>query len=147
MSIYRNDFDPLPRSDVHANKPTEKRSSVPPPTTSPKSAELEDRKYLRKAAPANMPVPHTLQWADGLPPSVRPAALLRQYARIANLIAVTWRDSEHFDVYMESLLTDKRGNRRGFPLEVLRELEALRHYRDTLDKDDDSAWSTVRKRG
>ena len=94
-----------------------------------------------------MPVPHTLQWADALPPGVRPTALLRQFARIANLIAATWRDSEHFDAYMGSLLTDTRGNRRGFPVEVLRELEALRRYRDTLDEGDKSAWSTVRKRG
>jgi hypothetical protein len=47
---------------------------------------------------------------------------------------------------MESLLTDKRGNRKGFPPEVLTELMALQRYRDSL-AEDDLAWDTVGKRG
>jgi hypothetical protein len=47
---------------------------------------------------------------------------------------------------MDSLLTDKRGNRQGFPPEVLKDLAELRRFYDVA-KDDTSVWHTVRKRG
>jgi len=107
---------------------------------------LEEQKHLRKVAPANVPLRRTLTWVAGLPPDVQPTALVGHFARIANLIAASWGDRKTFDAYMESLLTDKRGNRKGFPPEALTELMALQRYRDGLE-DDDLGWDTVGKRG
>ena len=93
---------------------------------------VQDYTHLRQEASANTPLPGTLQWAASLPPSVRPTALLRQYARIANLIAANWRSPGAFDDYMESLVTDKRGKRRGFPPDIMMELLALQRWHGTL---------------
>ena len=144
VSIYRK-VDLYPRSDVYANETLEEEL-VPPRTTSRMHVGLEEHKHLRKTAPANMPLPRTLTWVASLPPNVQPTALLRRYARIANLIAATWEDPKSFDAYIESLLTDTRGSRRGFPSDVLSELVALQRYYDILRKDD-SPWSIVGKRG
>jgi hypothetical protein len=85
---------------------------------------------------------------EDLPPDVRPTALLRLHARIANLIAATWRDPKAFGAYMESLLRDTRGNRQGFPPKIVAELAALKHYHDTRGADNnDFIWEDVRKRG
>jgi len=73
-------------------------------------------------------------------------ALMRQFARVANLIAATWGHLEHFETYMESLLNDKRGNRKGFPPDVMAELVALEVYRLVIEKRG-SAWADVSKRG
>ena len=88
-----------------------------------------------------------MKWVETIPPNVRPNALLRQYPRIANLIAAAWKDHKAFSSYMESLLTDKRGNRKGFPPEVLNELVALQRFYEMRNKDDNSVWSDVRRRG
>jgi hypothetical protein len=93
-----------------------------------------------------MLLPPTWKWVESLPPNIRPSALLRQYPRIANLVAAAWGDRKSFDTYMDSLLTDKRGNRQGFPPEVLKDLAELRRFYDVA-KDDTSVWHTVRKRG
>ena len=146
MSIYRkSDSDRRPQSDVHADV-TVQRGPVAQRTTSPKDVEPGEGKHLRRAEPASMVIPPTWKWVDSLPPNVRPSALLRQYPRIANLIAATWGDRASFETYMESLLTDKRGNRRGFPPEVLKDLAALRRFHD-IAKEDTSVWHTVHKRG
>jgi len=87
--------------------------------------------HLRKNQPANIPLPRTKTWFENLPPRVRPSALMRQFPRIANQIAAAWDDLVQFDTYMDSLLTDKRGGRNGFPSDVIAELGALDNYRHT----------------
>jgi hypothetical protein len=96
------------------------------------SVEGEQHQHLRKAAPTGIPLKRTLKWMENLPAEVRPTELLRLYARVANLIAASWRDAKTFDTYMESLINDKRGNRRGFPPSIRAELMALKHYYETL---------------
>ena len=118
-----------PRRDIYAN--AEERL-VLRQAPSQMSVEFEEHKHLRTAAPTDLPLRRTLMWAASLPPEVRPIVLMRHFARIANLIALTWGDPRFFHAYMESLSTDKRGNRRGFPPDVLAELGALQRYRDTL---------------
>jgi len=71
---------------------------------------------------------------------------MRRYARIANLIAAAWGEAKAFHAYMESLLADKRGNRRGFPPDVQRDLLTLRHYYDT-HRENSTPWAYVTKRG
>ncbi|HKE40146.1 MAG TPA: hypothetical protein VKG21_09935 [Casimicrobiaceae bacterium] len=72
-------------------------------------------------------------------------ALMRQFARVANLIAATWGDLEAFETYMESLLTDKRGNRKGFPPDVVAELSALEIHRLAIERRDSTS-TGVKKR-
>lgn len=133
MSIYRKLNAHRPVSGVYANEPTKKKP-VPPRAASQETEFLQDYTHLRQEAPVNAPLPGTLQWAASLPPNVRPSALLRQYARIANLIAANWRKPGAFDDYMESLLTNKRGKRRGFPPDIMMELLALQRWHDTLKR-------------
>jgi hypothetical protein len=45
--------------------------------------------------------------------------------------------------YLQSLLIDRRGNRKGFVHGVLRELLALRSYHNSLYPTRESAWETV----
>jgi len=138
MSAYRK-FAPLPRnandipSDVYAIAAMKTSLRRPSPQI---RVGVDEHQHLRKATPANTPLPRTLRWIESLPRRVRPTALLRQFARIANLIAATWANLEYFETYMESLLTDKRGNRKGFPPEVLAELDALHIYRLAIEAND-----------
>ncbi len=67
----------------------------------------------------------TIDWLVSLPPQLRPQTLCDQYPRAANALAQAWNGPQRLAV-LESLLTDSRGNRRGFPLQPRRELEALR---------------------
>ncbi len=52
-------------------------------------------------------------------------ALLELFPRIANVLALSWNDAAGLSAYMDSLLVDRRGGRRGFPAEVNRELLLL----------------------
>jgi hypothetical protein len=131
MSIYRNS-DRDPRSDVLGHEAVDKGLALASWSgTSQIDSELDLHQPLRKATPINRPLLRTLMWVADLPHDVQPIALLRRFARIANLIAAAWGDRKCFHVYMESLLADKRGNRRGFPPDVLRDLIALQRYYDT----------------
>lgn len=148
MSIYRK-FEAmrLPSNDIHARAgPSSKRlESSATPSQHPSHG--EEPKRRRKAAPANVPLPRTLTWVEGLPSSVKPTALLRHYARIANVFAASWNDPKALNSYMNCLLRDDRGNRKGLPPAVLRELLVLREYHATLNAEQSSTWAVVRKRG
>lgn len=135
MSIYRK-FDAmrLPSNDLYASS----RYVPTPPveravTPAPSPAQTEQHKRRRKAEPSNVPLPRTFAWVEGLPSSVQPTALVRQYARIANVVAATWGDPKAFNSYMNSLINDDRGGRKGFPADTLRELLALRNYHAVLN--------------
>jgi hypothetical protein len=87
-----------------------------------------DPRGLRRAQPLNQPLPATLRWIDGLPSDVRPLSLLRDFPRIANGVARAWNDSDVLATYLDSLLHDRRGGRRGFPADVHAELMTLHDY-------------------
>ena len=106
------------------------------------SPELEEEfKKLRRLHPVETPLPVTLQWSETLPSNVRPHAVLQRYGRIANIIARSWKTPKSFDVYMESLLVVTRGNRRGFPPDVLSELIELYRYHKLLRQH--PSWKTL----
>ena len=84
--------------------------------------------WLRKARPADFMLPATVKWFEALPPEVRPAALADKYARIANLLAQQWNDDKACRAYFDDLLMGRRSKRRGFPVNVRRELWVLREY-------------------
>ena len=136
MPTYRSRYPSL-TEDIQGDVYPRARKT-PPGQSRPKQASEAPGtcEHLRKGTPANSAFPRTLRWADELPPRVKPVALMRQFPRIANLIAAAWDDLVQFEVYMDSLLTDKRGGRKGFPTDVMAELSALDIYRHT-------AWERV----
>src|SRR5215467_15159757 len=149
MPTYRNLYPSLTediQGEVHPRtRKTSSRQSRPQQAGEPPGT----YEHLRKGAPANSAFPRTLKWADELPPRVKPVALMRQFPRIANLIAAAWDDLVQFEMYMDSLLTDKRGGRNGFPTDVIAELGALDIYRHTVREDGlpPMPWSDLGRRG
>lgn len=148
MSTYRSLYPSLtedPQRDTYprTRKPSARQSQAKQP-----SEARGTHAHLRKGAPANIALPRTLKWVDELPPRVKPLALVRHFPRIANMIAAAWDDLVQFETYMDSLLTDKRGGRKGFPTDVIAELGALDIYRHTVRECALSAiaWSDVRRR-
>jgi hypothetical protein len=87
-----------------------------------------DPKNLRRRHPLNEPLPVTIRWVAKLPDEVRPIDLLRTFPRIANALARVWSHPAECRSYMEDLIVDRRGNRSGFPAEVLENLLTLRDY-------------------
>jgi hypothetical protein len=90
---------------------------------------------LRRAAPANTLFANTVHWILALPLAYRPLRLSRQFPRIANQLHLTWNDPASCRAYFEDLLLDRRGNRKGFPLDVLLELEELQSYHESISPD------------
>ncbi len=149
MSNYRPQDSSLAiAEDVRDALRTVKRTARAHIEQAKRSGE-ETYEVRRKSAPANIPLPRTLKWAGELPPRVRPVALMRRFPRIANLIAANWNDLVQLEIYMDSLLTDKRGGRKGFPSEVIAELGALDIYRHTVQERalPALAWSGEGRRG
>jgi hypothetical protein len=69
-------------------------------------------------------------WLRRLPERRRPLRLCEHYPRVANRIAFCWPEAGMASAVLEDLLVDKRGNRRGFPSSVQRELRRLAEYND-----------------
>jgi hypothetical protein len=65
---------------------------------------------------------------ETLPPTLRMVALRGQFPRILNRLADAWHSPSAFDALTGSLLIDDRGQRQGFPFEVVAELAELREY-------------------
>lgn len=84
--------------------------------------------HLRKSNPVREVTPSTRMWLGKLPQDVRPINLIGQYPRVVNRIAEAWSSPAAFGELSTDLLFDFRGNRAGFPAEVVRELRALRHH-------------------
>jgi hypothetical protein len=67
----------------------------------------------------------SMKWLAELPEDLRPVVTMQRYARVINSIVDAWpRPAERDDVF-ENLLNDRRRGRRGFPIDVERELSAL----------------------
>ena len=133
----------LPSSDVYArNGAPEKR-----PADSAGLPQVANHELRRKGAPANVPLPRTRKWVESLPSSVQPTALLRHYARIANVLAAAWDDPLAVSSYMDCLFRDDREYRKGFPPDVANELLILREYHASLNTVHSGGWAVVHKRG
>jgi hypothetical protein len=70
---------------------------------------------------------------------------MAKFPRVANLVAVLWKDPDSLRRYVDDLLMDKRGNRQGFPLDVLREIFELRAYYDELHTPTLRPWEVMNK--
>lgn len=69
-------------------------------------------------------------WLRKLPSTVRPNHLADQFPRIANRLALVWRDCDLVEHVLDDLLIDRRGGRRGFPSEVGAELLRLHAFHE-----------------
>ena len=96
-----------------------------PPPPQPASASFA---HMRKHRPVLVLLPRTRIWMASLPPRVRPSCLATQYARIANLLCAVWDNPPECRQYLNDLLIDRRGGRKGFPRPVERELQLLSLY-------------------
>ena len=99
-------------------------------TASPDApAPLEAKLRRRNSHEVNRLLSSTIDWLASLPLQVRPLALATQFPRVANRIAHEWKEPSACRRDFEDLVYDNRGDREGFPPDVLVELLALRdHY-------------------
>jgi hypothetical protein len=126
MSIYRN-FDREPSNDMHA-RPIKREEPPKPTPLTPRAGSTENA------------LPVTIEWAAKLPHDVRPMALIRGFPRIANFMAAAWQNPASLRPYLDELFVDRRGDRKGFPPEVMAELFALRGYFEELYPALDRRW-------
>src|SRR5215471_18459516 len=95
----------------------------------PAKTEAKATVVVRRSADTNpVLLDATLAWMAELPYAVRPTELARRFPRIANSIAELWRRTSRCEDYLDSMLVDQRGDRKGFPPAVALELAALRAY-------------------
>jgi hypothetical protein len=125
-SIYRPKHSVIaPESDVCAG------AHVNTDAHPPHGAITDDQKDWvgrRKGQPANVLLSATRRWLDSLPIEARPEVLAAQFPRLANLIAASWNNPGDCGAFIYSLLHDQRGDRRGFPSDVLKDILNLRMY-------------------
>jgi hypothetical protein len=144
--IYRK-LDGLPAHNVGSDPPDSKLgvSSLQKPASNAQSDAQSIAR--RRQTPSTDPLPLTFKWVAKLPRSVQPLALLRQYPRIANMMAGTWQDPQSCRAYLHDLLTDRRGTRKGFPPEIVQELVRLRVHYEHLHPPLLDVYKDVNKRG
>ena len=144
MSIYRRTERFAP-TDARVDQ--EARASGAPAASRTPPAPEDDWTKRRNSEPANGLLKPTFAWASTLPIEVQPRSLLYKFPRIANLLAAMWPDPNSFRRYIDDLLVDKRGNRQGFPVDVLRELFELRAHYEELHPDDSRPWESLTRNG
>jgi hypothetical protein len=103
----------------------------------------EHRHHEREQAPPEPIADATIAWIARLPPLMRPMELARQFPRVANRICELWKRPSQCDVYMRELIMSKRGDRRGFPPEVAKEISDLADHYVTLFPYRHSIWDEV----
>jgi len=101
----------------------------------------------RKPQPPETLAVETVQWLAGLPADVRPRRLPILFPRIANRLGSRWSQRQTCLACLDDLLIDKRGTRRGFPLDIVVELAALKNYFETvLHSQPQTVWDEVAER-
>lgn len=66
-----------------------------------------------------------MDWVVMLPPNLRPYSTCEHFPRVVNAIAASWNDLPFSLRVIDHMVNDYRGGRRGFPLAVQAELQAL----------------------
>ncbi len=125
-SIYRPKHSVIaPEADVARGAHIDTEARPPQSTDSDDQTSWVGR---RKAQPIEVLLPATRRWLDTLPKEIRPHALAEHFPRLANLIFVNWNSPNDCSAFISSLLVDQRGGRRGFPADVLQDIQNLRMY-------------------
>jgi hypothetical protein len=111
-------------------RPTEDAPAPPPRPREEWSAS----EWARVRAPARMRDAELSKkarnWLERLPDEVRPRLLCERFPRIVNQLAACWMDVGLIDHLLQDLLVDRRGDREGFPDEVVEEIALLYEYHD-----------------
>jgi hypothetical protein len=76
----------------------------------------------------------SMTWLAELPAEVRPQITMTRYPRVINMLAESWADAEEREDAFDDLLNSRRRGRRGFPIDVERELSALCLYASALPR-------------
>jgi hypothetical protein len=80
-------------------------------------------------------------WLDQLPPELQPGGLVQQFPRITNRLAEIWGRPLQCERYLDALILDNRGTRKGFPPDVTTELINLKsHYLNNVVVQRFDAW-------
>jgi hypothetical protein len=87
--------------------------------------EQSEKRKRGVGEPLSVLLPETVAWAAQLPSDVQPHELMRSFARIANRLAGGWSEPDATLAYFQQLLMTQRPNRKGFPVQVRRELILL----------------------
>ena len=83
-------------------------------------------------------------WLASIEEPLRPKQLAAAYPRIVNRIADLWGMPRRMNRYFEQLLTNTRGERVGFSLEIISELTALKdHYQTKVFPVPRDAWDSA----
>jgi hypothetical protein len=136
MSIYRK-LKGVSADNLH-DFPRQGTTSREP------AAESESEwRVRRKAKPCEELLPTTATWYACLPMTVQPKALRESFPRIANGLAAAWRDRDATLQYFDDLLSDRRGGRKGFPLDALEELQMLKTFYERLNPASADVWRRV----
>jgi hypothetical protein len=146
MMIYRT-IDGMPVSEPGARAPHSKQGATAPQPAAVDRTGEDAMARRRRQTPVGEPLPMTFKWVAKLPRSVQPLTLLRQYPRIANMMAGMWQDPTSYRAYVHDLLTDRRGSRKGFPQEIVQELVRLRVHYENLHPAMLDVYKDVDKRG
>ena len=84
----------------------------------------------------------TLSWLVSLPEAVRPLRLARQFPRIVNHLSTEWKRPTVCEKIFDELTVDRRGNRKGFPLALVKEIANLKSYYEVaISKRQKDSWS------
>jgi hypothetical protein len=101
----------------------------------------------RPQQPSNELSLATLEWLELLPPEVRPESLANQYGRVANALRLCWGRPEACLDYFEDLLIDRRGDRLGFPADVVMEIAILKdYYESAVHSAPQTVWEHISRR-
>ena len=103
----------------------------------------ENWEEKRTQAPAEPLSDETSAWMSELPDAVRPRQLALRYPRLANRLCKAWKEPRKCESLLDDLMMDRRGTRKGFPLQVANELATLRQYFDKQHHGGPSAWEYV----
>lgn len=95
-------------------------------------AETPADAWARMRAPQKEPdrvlVSDTHLWLRRIPSRLHPKHLCRYHPRLANRLVQCWGDRERLEQFMDDLLIDRRGGRRGLTQRVVGELEDLERF-------------------
>ena len=104
---------------------------------------VENWAEKRAASPTEPLSDEAAAWIAELPASVQPRQLALRYARLANRLAKAWKEPHKCERLLDDLMMDRRGGRKGFPLQVANELATLRDHYFKLHHHGKSAWEHV----
>ncbi|MDP9043436.1 MAG: hypothetical protein M3O01_01365 [Pseudomonadota bacterium] len=123
MSLSTFGFEQEPVQERRSSRAAAQSVAAPSATAAVADAKsLRDRPSPRDNALSAL----ALAWLAEFGPASRPDHLAARYPRIANRLALGWRDPVLTALILDSLLIDRRGGRKGFPADVAGELTRLR---------------------